>query len=823
MNPHDYDGFFSHLTGGLEPFPYQRRLGEHGLPELLEVPTGAGKTLGVLAAWLYRLNRHPDPHVRERTPRRLAYTLPMRVLVEQVADVAFELVARLEPHEKVGVHVVMGGEGRQANAWRATPDRPAIFVGTQDMLLSRALNRAYGESRFVAPIDFGMLNADTHWVFDEVQLMGAALPNSRQLEGMRRHFGTAAPCASTWMSATVDPTRLATVDLPDLPDPVTLEEDDRTGSLRTRLEGSRRVERLDIDARDKSYSSDLAAGILDVHRAETRTIVVLNTVRRATELYDALSKALPEDGPDLVLIHSRFRSQERRDHLDRAVHAPLPPTGRIVVTTQVLEAGVDVTSTSMITEAAPWSSIVQRAGRCNRDGMAQQARLLWLRPPSAAPYDDRDLDATAAALADLEGQSLTPGGLSSLQVHETQAEPAVLRRRDLLDLFDTAADLSGNEVDVSRFIRDVDEINVHVAWRALHGAVPAGDQEPPGRAELCPAPAGELRKDLNRRARTAWWFDPGNDGWARAVPDMVRPGRVYLLDAQEGGYDTDRGWMPRSRASVDPVAPDEPDPQTRLDDAVGSDHPTFSPQLWVTLHDHLRDAEQRCEQLVRSLQPLPGLHGEHLTAAIRAAALHDLGKAHPIFQQTMERSAGGAEPPGRGPWAKSGGMSVLHERRYFRHELVGAVLLLTEARHLLEAVQPRSRDLVVYLVAAHHGRVRLGIRSMPLEEAPPEPDRRYALGVWEGDEVPSVEVPDGHVPRTKLSLEAMELGGTSDGQPSWTSRALALRDDPALGPFRLAFLEALVRLADWQASAEPLVTTPDSDAPQEAAAAGGAT
>jgi CRISPR-associated endonuclease/helicase Cas3 len=40
------------------------------------------------------------------------------------------------------------------------------------------------------------------------------------------------------------------------------------------------------------------------------------------------------------------------------------------------------------------------------------------------------------------------------------------------------------------------------------------------------------------------------------------------------------------------------------------------------------------------------------------------------------------------------------------------------------------------------------------------------------------------------------------GEGSWLERTLRLRDDPALGPFRLAYLETLVRVADWRASEE---------------------
>ena len=42
--------------------------------------------------------------------------------------------------------------------------------------------------------------------------------------------------------------------------------------------------------------------------------------------------------------------------------------------------------------------------------------------------------------------------------------------------------------------------------------------------------------------------------------------------------------------------------------------------------------------------------------------------------------------------------------------------------------------------------------------------------------------------------------GSADGQATWIDRTAALRDDPHLGPFRLAYLELLVRLADWRAS-----------------------
>ena len=66
---------------GHEPYPFQTRLalGEE-LPELIDIPTGLGKTDAVVLAWLWR-RRFAGPEKRAATPRRLVYCLPMRTLV----------------------------------------------------------------------------------------------------------------------------------------------------------------------------------------------------------------------------------------------------------------------------------------------------------------------------------------------------------------------------------------------------------------------------------------------------------------------------------------------------------------------------------------------------------------------------------------------------------------------------------------------------------------------------------------------------------------------------------------------------------------------
>lgn len=188
-----FKSFFAQATTLPDPYAYQIRLAEEGgtVPCLLDVPTGLGKTAAVILAWIWR-RRFADKNIRSQTPRRFVYCLPMRVLVEQTYIEAIKWLDRLallagsaawtqldsaklptkhaqpkrnqsgsgwgyrsapEASHKDGwasqnqdqgsypiaVHLLLGGEAK--SDWALWPERDAILIGTQDMLISRALNR----------------------------------------------------------------------------------------------------------------------------------------------------------------------------------------------------------------------------------------------------------------------------------------------------------------------------------------------------------------------------------------------------------------------------------------------------------------------------------------------------------------------------------------------------------------------------------------------------------------------------------------------------------------------------------------------------------
>jgi CRISPR-associated endonuclease/helicase Cas3 len=787
----DFINFFKVITG-YDPFPYQQQLGEGEWPELMEIPTGLGKTAAMVVAWLYKLH-HSDPE----TPRRLVYCLPMRVLVEQTCENVNGWLHNVGPlFQDKGIsvpqaHLLMGGENDVA--WANNPEEPAIIIGTQDMLLSRALMRGYGMSRYQWPIHFGLLHNDAFWVYDEIQLMGAGLPTSAQLEAFRRRFPVAHGSRSLWMSATLNPDWLATVDMrPYLENSrhlkLTQEEIEST-PVKTRRGAVKHLAKattmLSADNQKQSakvYAETLAQEVVSRHVAGTTTLVVLNMVERVQSVLEAIDRLKP--AAETFAVHSRFRPDDRKS-LNRKLSASPAEDGpgRIIVATQAVEAGVDMTSRVLFTELAPWSSLVQRFGRCNRYGESNDnsgADVFWIDfEPDAkleSPYDAETIVATRAKLDGLA--SASPADLPATDA----AAPlhAVLRAKDFRDLFNTDPDLTGFDVDVSPYIRDADDLDVQVFWRTLTLVV--DDQPQPAREELCRASLGQAKGLIDRIRKQelrAYRWD-SLDGMWRPFQGNARPGLVLMLDVKAGGYSERFGLMASLTKPVSSVAADMVDGSSRT---FGDDRRSLVARN-VELTHHLRDVEAAAARLCQSLGGI-----EKQAAVLRASRWHDVGKSHAVFQATMHECPL-AEVPGKTPLLAKSPSRSRHLRKHFRHELASMLAWLEQAGNTEDA------DLVAYLIAAHHGKVRLSLRAIPEEKGPD--GQRFARGVWEGDELPEIAMA-GQEPvlATRLRLDLMELG-EGDMGPSWTARTQQLLD--TYGPFRLAWMETLVRIADWRAS-----------------------
>jgi len=910
MSVPGFESWFKDVAGNL-PHPWQARLAaeDNCQDRLIRIPTGFGKTAGAVLAWLF----HRVVCADLSWPTRLVFCLPMRTLVEQTETAIHAWLEKAGVIDRVGLHVLMGGN--DAGPWRLQPERPAVLVGTQDMLLSRALNRGYGAGRAAWPVEFGLLHHDALWVCDEVQLQDVGLATSAQLAAFRAQDagsgrGALRPARTWWMSATLQPRWLETVDhaprvqaLEDVE--VRIPKAERSGGLwkvkkairREALPGNSTAEPAPRGGKGsgkktqdewKASPAKIAVTVAGEHKPGTLTLVVVNTVDRATEVFEALEAAYsneettgkkkqrvaPPGAPELRLVHSRFRGAERRAWAAAFLRrdADLPANGRIVVATQVIEAGVDISARLLVTDLAPWPSLVQRFGRVARyEGETGEICVVGGSPEGEAsglPYALDELQASDASLdrlikdqGDAAPSSLdafeevlrsTPGALEQLYPY---APRHVLRRTDLDQLFDTTPDLSGSDLDVSRYIRTGDERDVQVFWRAEIDPEQAARTLPNkqigrvARNELCPVAIGKLKEWLKRKRIPAYRFNYLDGGWLKVDPERVIPGQQLLLSSRSGGYDLHRGFSPGS--SDDVTAPQTSAALDVGDESFESASESEEEEAlsmlpasaWKTIEVHGREAGQHARRIAREL----GLDDVLADLLDLAGRWHDAGKAHRVFQSAIkdpEREL--AKPAGlRRDLAKAPESAwkspPYPERPGFRHELASTLALFEVlrrvaprhkalvGRHLdvLEALgeapiplpaelrvaedhplaseiatlDAESFDLLAWLVCTHHGKVRCAWASTPHDQ---EKGHGGIHGVCEGDALPVLDLASpggsGTLPELELSLAAAEMGLGAKYGASWGERVAGLLRRH--GPFRLAYLEALLRAADVRASIE---------------------
>ena len=851
-------------SGAAHPWQLELAAEPRCTNRLIRIPTGFGKTHGVLVAWLW--NR-----VYQRSaawPRRLVWCLPMRVLVEQVhADIAACLQRMGGKAAQIGVHALLGGA--DAGEWHLAPEREAVLVGTQDMLLSRALNRGYGTARARWPMEFGLLHQDCLWVMDEVQLMDVGLATSAQLQTFREEdlalAGPHRPCKTWWMSATLQREWLQAS--PDT-GPVLAElsatriaPERRLGTLWDDVHKPVRVKQVNGA---KEVAAMAAKAHLDAGRgALGPTLIVVNRVDHALEVHAALTANKAVLGTELRLIHSRFRPAERAGWREAFLNRPAcgPGTDRIVVATQVVEAGVDMSAAVLVTDLAPWPSLVQRFGRCARWGGMAQVIVADSRSKddkAAAPYKAPELESAREALALLE--DVSPRALEAFEDAHPEllahlypyAPMHLLMRHEIDELFDTTADLSGADIDVSRFIRSGDERDLQVFWRQVDARAYPDATVRAQRDELCAVPFLRARdwlfiKDSNSRQqdRRAWVWDWVDGAWVVAERRHLYPGQTVLVSADTGGYDPLRGWLPLRSATVVPV----PAPLAAMQrageaaDSTEDDESLSESTGWQTIAFHGqqvgRQAAALAELLAPELAPLFDLAGRW----------HDLGKVHPGFQGALHPHAMGSEIAKAPPLAWRKGRQLYRmpdgsHRPGLRHELASTLALFALVRRCqsdhpallgpwldllsrlpgaesmptfseppsdlspLErevlALDADAFDLLAYLVCSHHGKVRMSWHASPADQSEQDTALRIR-GVRTGDVLPAVSLVDAagerHVlPAAELVLAPAAAGLNPHTGCGWTERVLGLLQRH--GPFALAWLEALLRASDQRATRE---------------------
>lgn len=139
-----------------------------------------------------------------------------------------------------------------------------------------------------------------------------------------------------------------------------------------RLEYLQRGEAMTIDEAVDEFSEMIIKEAND-HK---RILITLNTRRSAQLFYQKMKKLLAEEGIEypMYLISSDIIPLERNRRIENIKNSEFC----LVVSTQSVEAGVDIDMHLVIRDFAPLDSLIQIAGRCNRNGLMETAGIVWI-------------------------------------------------------------------------------------------------------------------------------------------------------------------------------------------------------------------------------------------------------------------------------------------------------------------------------------------------------------------------------------------------------------------------------------------------------------
>jgi CRISPR-associated endonuclease/helicase Cas3 len=428
----------------MKPYPYQERVHAHlkdGKNVILQAPTGAGKTRAALYPFLETLVHWSDKDAPAAAPLPFTcrYAVPMRVLATQFLREYQERFAIMEQKhatrladtytKKLGIDVpaIQTGETQDDPRFES----PLTFC-TIDQLLASFIGTPYSLGLRQANLNVGAV-IGSYLILDEFHLYPLEKTGSgarMTTLAMLRLLKGLSPFVL--MTATFSTTLLERLGKLLDAEVVKVESEQELAEI---MQGRQRAIRL----RDTAMTPE---AILDAHAAAVErragaSLVVCNTVARAQEMYRQLRQALDQRGQDktrLILLHSRFTPKDRQEKSkdleawlgkERWQEGHFEGDDTIVVGTQVVEVGLNISAGVLHTELAPANSLIQRAGRCARFAGQQGEVIVYRIPPredgkvSYLPYDENVCQATWQQLETMIAQrseSALPFGFNEEQV-----------------------------------------------------------------------------------------------------------------------------------------------------------------------------------------------------------------------------------------------------------------------------------------------------------------------------------------------------------------------------------------------------------------------
>ena len=865
-----FPDLFTQLTGNA-PFPWQEALYEQfisdapdNIPQSCKLPTGLGKT-SVVAVWLLALAAQP-----QRIPRRLVYVVNRRTVVDQttleVEKYRHALVEKpglieiqkclaslfVASHTTAKKQVsplavsTLRGQFADNHEWSFDPSRPAVICGTVDMIGSRLLFSGYGIGFKSKPLHAGFLGQDVLIVHDEAHLEPAF---QQLLESIVSEQGRCRDISRFHvMALTATPRGRGKV--------FELTPKDHTDAkVAERINACKKLVLHTIED-EKKHLSNRIVELCEPHQQSgsailvfVRTIETLNAVVAALQKCKCTVQQLsgtirglerdrmadPRD-PDSCPVFARFLPRPNQGASPSDVWKIEPAKGTVfLVCTSAGEIGVNLSADHLVCDLTPFDSMTQRFGRVNRFGLLHDARIDIVLPTQ---FDSHEYDIarsrTNALLHQLNGSGspLAVGGLDPLASTDAYTpEPTILDATDFL--FDswsltTIQDKLPGRPLVAPYLHGVSEWEpeqTKLGWREeveflerRFSTAAEKLQFQKQASEMLinyPLKSHELLSDRSDRILNSlkkldvdgsisiWLTDDDSRVEVMSLRDIISldknylEGKTVLLPPKAGGLEkgsfiasakfdaaNDNYDVADERVEIDGrqlrmrVWDNEaPPPGMTLVDkldilSLDQENEDESEKRYrcrfvlrpegsrnsireVYLSDHVEDVVQFASAIVDRLFIQASLK----RSIILAAKFHDLGKRRASFQRVL-----GNFDPLKPPLAKSGPGNLRNRlKEDYRHEFgsLNDVQSETEFTRLSED----EKDLVLHLIAVHHGFGR------PHFPNPYDPEKN------------DVNRLASEVPIRFARLQQK------------------------YGRWGLAYIESLLRAADWAANAGPTVQT----------------
>jgi len=417
---------YTNLTPFGSPNPMQRDVWRALVEEkegglLLLAPTGSGKTEAVAVPGL-------------ALERRLFVILPARSLVDDQIGRFEEMLQKASAFNTKRPYALVVDTGTRSQRWlwgdgKRLSEQPQrrhyyqgdIVVTTLDKFLYRFFGFGQPRKSYVFPLRIHHGLWDPLFCFDEAHTYDTvAWTNFRLL--LRALFEKSLDVVA--MTATM-PQEFAD-------ELYFLEERDWVGNPNRRElnewseRGEPQRELLYVPCPAKEIVERLVEQTRRHHKDSHRAIVAVETVRDAVAVFEALDGRKRDE---VFLYHGRLTGERRREVYVELKQREGAGREYLLVTTSAIEVGCDLDAHTLITQICNPENLLQRVGRCNRQGEMTDARVIVVGeqvPGYLTTISEEEMQAAyRATLANLSGHALDSAAVQAHIVKQPNPDDRV--------------------------------------------------------------------------------------------------------------------------------------------------------------------------------------------------------------------------------------------------------------------------------------------------------------------------------------------------------------------------------------------------------------